>query len=166
MKTARMVCIANTHIFWDPEYPDVKLWQTNQLIRELQSSIGPGTPIILSGDFNSMPGSTVVQLLRDERVDPGNPEFASDALGLFPMPEMLSHRLNFESAYESVAGAEPLYTNYTGHYKGVLDYVWYSREHLAAVSVLKVHDADVLRGPEDAALPNSQKPIRSYRHNR
>ena len=158
MKTARMVCIANTHIFWDPDYPDVKLWQTNQLIRELQSSIGPGTPIILSGDFNSMPGSTVVQLLRDERVDPGNPEFASDALGLFPMPEMLSHRLNFESAYESVAGAEPLYTNYTGHYKGVLDYVWYSREHLAAVSVLKVHDADVLRGPEDAALPNSQNP--------
>jgi len=155
---SRLLCVANTHIFWDPEYPDVKLWQTHQLLRQLDAIVGTSTPIILCGDFNSMPGSTAVQLLRDESVDPNNDEFAQDALDLFPLPEMVNHQLGFDSAYESVVGAEPIYTNYTGHYKGTLDYIFFSRQYLAAVAVLKVQEESVLRGPENEPLPNSQNP--------
>ncbi len=30
------ICVANTHLFWDPEYADVKLWQTFMLVKELE----------------------------------------------------------------------------------------------------------------------------------
>lgn len=30
------LCVANTHLFWDPEYADVKLWQTHMLVKELE----------------------------------------------------------------------------------------------------------------------------------
>ena len=29
-------CVSNTHLFWDPEYADVKLWQTFMLVKELE----------------------------------------------------------------------------------------------------------------------------------
>jgi CCR4-NOT transcription complex subunit 6 len=29
--------VCNTHIFWDPEYPEVKLWQTHQLMTQIQN---------------------------------------------------------------------------------------------------------------------------------
>lgn len=36
VRTNRRVCVANTHIFWDPQYADVKLWQTLVLCQEIQ----------------------------------------------------------------------------------------------------------------------------------
>ena len=30
------LCVANTHLFWDPEFADVKLWQTVMLVKELE----------------------------------------------------------------------------------------------------------------------------------
>merc|ERR1712232_847825 len=58
------VCVANTHVFWDPEYRDVKLWQTHMLLRELEricmnTASGEPMPLILCGDFNSTPDSAV-----------------------------------------------------------------------------------------------------------
>jgi hypothetical protein len=54
------VCISNTHIFWDPEFADVKLWQTWTLASELDRfTSSRGLPLILCGDFNSEPDSSV-----------------------------------------------------------------------------------------------------------
>lgn len=35
----RRLCVANTHIYWDPEYADVKLWQTYVLCQELEKLV-------------------------------------------------------------------------------------------------------------------------------
>eukprot|EP00479_Gromia_sphaerica_P010633 TRINITY_DN494_c0_g1_i1.p1 TRINITY_DN494_c0_g1~~TRINITY_DN494_c0_g1_i1.p1 ORF type:complete len:217 (+),score=29.41 TRINITY_DN494_c0_g1_i1:498-1148(+) len=44
----RRLCVANTHIFWDPVYADVKLWQTWILAQELQKMIlGRDLPLLL-----------------------------------------------------------------------------------------------------------------------
>ena len=78
--------VASTHLFWDPDFPDVKLRQTERLLAEtrgfvrafLASNAGkrsagnagnagdavPGgaktsVPVIVAGDFNSVPGSDV-----------------------------------------------------------------------------------------------------------
>lgn len=71
MNQAILVCTA--HIHWDPEYSDVKLIQTMMLVHEIKtfvddilqkSSVPPSQkldpnviPLILCGDFNSLPDS-------------------------------------------------------------------------------------------------------------
>ena len=36
LPTPMPFCVANTHLFWDPDYADVKLWQTYMLVHELE----------------------------------------------------------------------------------------------------------------------------------
>jgi len=150
-----LVCVANTHIFWDPDYPDVKLWQTHVLLQELEGITGPRQlPLLLCGDFNSQPDSSVVELLAQEQVDPKHPDLAQDKVGILPPASQLTHTLGLVSAIAMVTGSEPPVTNYTGHYKGVLDYMFLN-ESLAAVSCLEFPGEEVLRGPDDTPLPNS-----------
>jgi hypothetical protein len=67
----RRLCVANTHIYWDPEYEDVKLWQTWVLCQELEKLVlERQLPMLLCGDFNSMPDSAVYDLLSSERYSP------------------------------------------------------------------------------------------------
>lgn len=63
------VCIANVHMFWDPEYRDVKLWQCWTLIKELEKfTLHRNLPLVLCGDFNSMPDSAVYEFLCSNKV--------------------------------------------------------------------------------------------------
>ena len=76
--------MSTCHIHWDPDYSDVKLIQTMMLMNELKnitedaliSSPGPETdgcdahlnitkdiPLILCGDFNSLPDSGTVSVI-------------------------------------------------------------------------------------------------------
>lgn len=78
------VVVANTHLFWDPGYGDVKLWQTNVLLNQLNKFLRQqrqsfkkeqtaprgsarqkfnDVPLILCGDFNSEPHSAVHRFL-------------------------------------------------------------------------------------------------------
>ena len=69
---------ANTHIFWDPEFPDVKLWQTWVLCQELEKLVLPrNLPLVLCGDFNSLVESSVYELLSTERVEQGEDVFGA-----------------------------------------------------------------------------------------
>jgi len=152
------ICVANTHIFWDPEYPDVKLWQTHVLLQELEGVTGPRQlPLILCGDFNSTPDSSVVELLAQEQVDPKHPDLGFDNVGILPPASQLTHTLGLVSAVALVTGSEPPVTNYTSTYKGVLDYVWVN-ESLAAVACLEMPTEEELRGIDDSPLPNSSFP--------
>ena len=36
LATPRRLCVVNTHLFWDPAYADVKLWQTHALVTEIE----------------------------------------------------------------------------------------------------------------------------------
>ena len=52
-------------------------------------------------------------------------------------------------------GSEPPYTNYTGNFKGVLDYVWFSAPHIRPLAVAPVPTAeDIMKC--GIALPNVQ----------
>lgn len=152
------ICVANTHIFWDPDYPDVKLWQTHMLLQELEGITGPRQlPLVLCGDFNSQPDSSVVELLAQESVDANHPDFKFDKVGILPSASQLTHTLGLVSSVALVTGNEPSFTNYTGSYKGVLDYIWLN-ESLAAVACLEMPTEAELRGIDDSPLPNSIHP--------
>lgn len=46
--------------------------------------------------------------------------------------------MQLQSVYRTVMGSEPPYTNYTGNFKGVLDYVWFSSPHIRPLAVAPV----------------------------
>lgn len=104
--------LATTHLFWDPAQEDVKLLQARRMLRplhELAQSLG--LPAIFAGDFNSLPGSKVYDLITKEH--------------------------QFESAYSQYKpeGGEPDFTNVNGasevedsqvaSFIGTLDYLFY-----------------------------------------
>ena len=71
------VCIANTHLYSNKDFPDVKLWQTWQLLQELETFVvsrGTNLPLMICGDFNSTPDTAVYDLLARQAVHPGHPD--------------------------------------------------------------------------------------------
>lgn len=152
------ICIANTHIYWDPEYPDVKLWQAHYLLQELEGIAGNRMlPLVLCGDFNSTPESAVVEFLAQERVKPEHVDLTWDKVGILPDAGHLTHTLGLASAVGLIHGSEPALTNYTGTFRGTLDYVWLN-EFLTGVSMLEMPTEQDLRQVENEYMPNSVFP--------
>lgn len=127
-------------------------------------------PLILCGDFNSLPDSAVYAYLTNSLKSPymnNNSSFNStvaanidkvyelDTLGILPNLNTLGNGLALASSY-SVVSAEPPYTNYTGHFTGVLDYIFYSRSTMKVNSVLEIDDEEKIK--KMTALPSPWYP--------
>ena len=148
----KQLCVANTHLYSHKDFPDVKLWQVWQLLQELESFVmsrGSNVPLILCGDLNSTPDTAAYDLLSRQVVHPGHPDVTlkngDDSIPrVLPDTRSLTHSFNFGSAYASVMGKEPPYTNYTANFKGVLDYIWYSAQYLRPLSTVPIPDEDEL----------------------
>lgn len=156
------ICVSNVHVFWDPKFADVKLWQTHILVKELQNFIAQNDlPLILMGDFNSEPSSSVYEFMHNGQVPADHSDLAKDLIGILPKVERLRHDLALASAYDAVMGKEPEFTNYTGHYKGTLDYIWYSADRLAPTAALDIPSAAELEedcGGKHGGMPHTKYP--------
>lgn len=150
------LCVANTHLYSNPELPDVKLWQCNALLQELEGFVhSRQLPLLVCGDFNSDVRSAVYELMSTQGVSPDHPDLGNDPCHVLPDASDLAHNMHLQSAYQSVMGSEPPYTNYTGNFKGVLDYVWFSTPHIRPLAVAPVPtEEDILKC--GIALPNVQ----------
>lgn len=156
------VCIANTHLYSNKDFPDVKLWQTWQLLQELESFVmsrGTNLPLIICGDFNSTPDTAVYDLLARQSVHPGHPDVnvstGDDCPNILPDAMNISHSFQLGSAYQTVLGDEPWVTNFTLNFKGVLDYIWYSAQNLRPLSAAPIpEEAQLTKNGE--ALPNTE----------
>jgi len=158
------ICIANTHLYSNKDHPDVKLWQTWQLLQELETFIlsrGANLPLMLVGDFNSTPDTAVYDLLFRQTVHPGHPDvnINSDengtATNILPDVINITHSFQLGSVYHTVTGEEPRHTNYTPSFKGVLDYMWYSANNLRPLSAAPIPDEENLTR-HGVALPSTQ----------
>jgi mRNA deadenylase 3'-5' endonuclease subunit Ccr4 len=103
--TGARLIVANLHIYWDPDFRDVKLVQVGILMEELQRiadqfarlpprkaadgtklttySEGTKIPLIVCGDFNSVPDSGVYQYMNEGFVPPDHPDFMGKNYGEF-----------------------------------------------------------------------------------
>lgn len=78
------VMVCNTHLFWNPEFEDVKLQQMVFFVQNISKFIedyvlerqkvnshdpAPGVAVAICGDFNSVPSSAVYQFLADGTCD-------------------------------------------------------------------------------------------------
>jgi CCR4-NOT transcription complex subunit 6 len=157
------VIVANAHIHWDPAFSDVKLIQVAMLMEELDElankwskrkdeksiNITDSTkiPLVICGDFNSIPNSGVYEYMSKGTIDRDHTDFQSHRYGKFTEIGM-SHPFSLRSAYaQGVNGKELLpFTNNTPGFQGVIDYIWYGT---SALSVEAVMD-----GPEAAYIEN------------
>lgn len=153
--------VANTHLFWDPEMTDVKLFQIDAFLQELElqsQRIGADVPIIIGGDFNSEPESSVYELLSTGSCS-GREDMGEDSYGVLSTCR-LQHNLHLRSSY-SLSGAEPSYTNYTTSYVGCLDYIWFTPETLVATALMEIPDertlfSNALDSDGASGIPNTQ----------
>lgn len=149
-ETLARILVVNSHIFWDPQFADVKLVQVGMMMDEIENfaskflsppsgSTGPTydstnmLPTIICGDFNSVPESGVYELLSKGVLAKDHPEFGDHLYGSFTS-EGVSHKLALKSSYSQVGELDV--TNYTPGFKGTLDYIWYTNNTLDVMSLL------------------------------
>lgn len=149
---SHLIIVANTHIYWDPELADVKLAQARYLLSRLaqfkllvSDKFDCSPSVVVTGDFNSLPGSQVYQYLMSGSSEAGTlPEISDDV----PIPLC--------SAYASTRG-EPHFTNYTPGFTGTLDYILFSPSGgIKPVSYLELPEPEAL--DVQGGLPNYYHP--------
>lgn len=170
----QLLCVANTHINANPDLKDVKLWQVHTLLKGLEKiAASADIPMLVCGDFNSIPSSAPHALLATGKVEPSHPDLTTDPLGILRPASKLCHQLPLVSAYSSFARMvgvaqgldhqrrrmdpatnEPLFTNCTRDFLGTLDYIFYTADSLMVESLLELLDEESLR--KDTGLPSPE----------
>ncbi|KEH41754.1 endonuclease/exonuclease/phosphatase family protein [Medicago truncatula] len=166
----QLLCVANTHVHVQQDLKDVKLWQVHTLLKGLEKiATSADIPMLVCGDFNSVPGSAPHALLAMGKVDPSHPDLTVDPLNILRPHSKLVHQLPLVSAYSSFARTaglafeqhkrrldggtkEPLFTSVTRDFVGTLDYIFYTADSLVVESLLELLDEESLR--KDTALPS------------
>eukprot|EP01029_Cantina_marsupialis_P018788 TRINITY_DN4331_c0_g1_i1.p1 TRINITY_DN4331_c0_g1~~TRINITY_DN4331_c0_g1_i1.p1 ORF type:complete len:568 (-),score=126.53 TRINITY_DN4331_c0_g1_i1:522-2225(-) len=159
LQTEERFLLCNTHLYWDPECPDVKVWQTQILLERLNEKFDR-LPIILCGDFNSESTSAVHELITTKRIQAVHCDLDKDLYMLID-PSRVSHNFDMKSAMSTLKGSDPDFTNYTGHFTGCLDYVFFSADSVQCYSGLDIPSKEVLSHKSNTAMPN---PIYSSDH--
>lgn len=164
---SRRVALVNTHLYSHKDFPDTKLWQSLFLLRAVDAFCNRARetlPLLLAGDFNSGPESSVYELLATRSVNPRHPDLAPRAgangfagVNVLPDARSITHRLPIASAYATVTGREPEFTNFTAGFRGVLDYVWFDSNRMRCAAVASIPSIATLTAAGDA-LPNPQYP--------
>ncbi|KIY62013.1 hypothetical protein CYLTODRAFT_384144 [Cylindrobasidium torrendii FP15055 ss-10] len=172
--TGTRIIVSNAHLLWPASFSDVKLVQTALLVDEIQSYAKEWSryppppdqparyadwtkiPVVVCGDFNSVPDSGVYEFLSNGHLDAGHPEFMGRLYGRYT-DEGLDHRLHLKSAYAPTNAGELLpFTNFTSSFQGVLDYLWYSTPTLGVTAVLGEIDKEYLS--KVVGFPNAHYP--------
>jgi CCR4-NOT transcription complex subunit 6 len=173
----QLICVANTHIHANPELNDVKIWQVHTLLKGLEKiAASADIPMLVAGDFNSVPGSPAHSLLLHGKVDHAVLDQSFDPLN-FLKEQKLVHTLPLASAYARVMDAnvsspgdhrlekqrarlcpkthEPLFTNISKDFKGTLDYILYTKDSLIPTAILELPAEAEILGTPDETLPNA-----------
>lgn len=169
-----LVCTA--HIHWDPEFCDVKLIQTMMLSNELKTildevchSFKPGqkydsnnVQLLLCGDFNSLPDSGVIEFLNTGRVSMDHADFKElgyksclQKISNCDTPNEFTHSFKLASAYSE--DIMP-YTNFTFDFKGIIDYIFYSKQGMVPLGLLGPLSSDWLRENKVVGCPHPRIP--------
>eukprot|EP00884_Botryococcus_braunii_P020456 jgi/Botrbrau1/7094/Bobra.0165s0116.1 len=171
-----------THLFWNPDFPDVKAVQAELLCRHIAETLsreGSAAPVILAGDFNSLwrkyttdawdtvpvggyISSGAYELLSTGSLPDTAPDHPRQRRAAYDVQALTTAGLRWESAMLAANGKEPPLTNKTSTFAGCLDYIWMQQgkwEVLATLGLPYPEDA----GPQPECVdlppcPNPQQP--------
>lgn len=125
--TAKRIIVATAHFFWNPDYEHVKYGQASMLLDYInQLSLDQlDTPILLCGDFNSLPDSNVLRLFHGQAPIKSDPESKQEHFNI--IQELYkSKQLIFKSAYSLYKDSPHPLTNCTQDFEGCIDYILYT----------------------------------------
>ncbi|KRH92705.1 Glucose-repressible alcohol dehydrogenase transcriptional effector CCR4, partial [Pseudoloma neurophilia] len=119
-----ILIVINVHIHWNPEFSDVKLFQVILLLEAIQvfKEKYPSAGILLLGDFNSLRNSAVYEVVSTGQIKPESLDFLFYDYAPY-FKEGFQHDLLFRDAYSE---SDQEFTNFTAHFKGILDYIFYN----------------------------------------
>ncbi|XP_025417733.1 2',5'-phosphodiesterase 12 isoform X2 [Sipha flava] len=140
--TKHLLLICNTHLISDPEGDSTRLMQSLielTIINQIKKKLDIDYPernksIIFCGDFNSTPESGVYDLATNLLL----PEKHRNDNLLNNLKNVLDFKL--ESAY----GIDVEYSNYTQSFFGLLDYIYFTNQHLEVIQTLPMPPHDVV----------------------
>ncbi|KAF2743668.1 hypothetical protein M011DRAFT_496791 [Sporormia fimetaria CBS 119925] len=182
LETGTRFIVGNVHVFWNPDYTDVKTVQVAILLEALtkyaeryvkwppltekekfrftngedgEDEVPPvkpapsqkysdatQIPLLLCGDFNSLPNSGICHLITHGSLESSHDAFGGRGYGNFTK-EGIRHPFKLKSSYSAIG--ELAFTNYTPNFVGVLDYIWYSANTLQVAGLLGDVDKDYLQ---------------------
>ena len=174
--------VANSHIYWDHRYRDVKLVQVGMLLEELEKIVdqfsrlpakldinpeynngkppsydprqkGRDIPLLLCVDLNSLAHSAVYDFLSTGEIPPNHEDFMSHLYGHYTN-RGLRHHLGLRSS--SASFGEMRMTNYTPTFDAAIDYIFFSHRTLKVTSVLGDVDRSYL--DKVVGFPNAHFP--------
>ncbi|KAA1471720.1 glucose-repressible alcohol dehydrogenase transcriptional effector [Dentipellis sp. KUC8613] len=185
-KTGTRFIVANTHIYWDPAFRDVKLVQVALLIDEVDKVAShfakypprlpspapkdaspdapPPRPPPVYADGTKIP--TIVTGDYNSVPESGVYEYLSNGSVPSDHPDFMSHSYGkyTSDGLKHRLGLKSAYagtgdqtlTNYTPSFKGGIDYIWYSTANLAVNAVLGEIDKSYL--DKSVGFPNVHYP--------
>eukprot|EP00040_Diaphanoeca_grandis_P031405 m.187902 g.187902 ORF g.187902 m.187902 type:complete len:675 (-) comp32321_c1_seq1:56-2080(-) len=157
------IAVVTTHITSAWETPAKQICQIQELLVQLDVAIPKDIPLVLAGDFNSLPGSGAYRLITEGQLSVNDPHAMVSREDMMcgislPYPN-LAHQIVLESAYKKIYGGEPMFTNFTSEpvsFSGTLDYIFYTEKTLDVACVMPLPSFDACR--KEVALPNSIYP--------
>lgn len=97
--------------------------------------------LLLCGDFNSLPESGVIEFLQTSRISAKHPDFKD--LGYKSCLQRISYNSDRTTEYthafrlSTAYSAEVMpFTNYTFDFKGIIDYIFYSKPNMTPLGLL------------------------------
>lgn len=155
-----MLCVVNTHLYSNHQRADVKLWQTINLIREIQQFLSTrDLALLICGDFNSEPSSSVYKFITERNILPNSPELILDErLRILPDVQNIVHDIHLLSAMNTALGHEPMFSNYTAKFRGTLDYMFYTPSKLRILATTNFPEEQEIRSVSGEGLPSACYP--------
>jgi len=167
--SGKRITTINTHLYWDPKFVFVKYGQLVKILIDIENKYSLLAPIILCGDFNSLPDSNVIKYIYNEKPDMGITIEVEAEKNKFIIQEIWDkypNKFNLRSAYDSYKCENenefdyiknhPDFTNFTLEFKGNLDYIIYSKEYFKLKELLKIPTDDSIINK--STLPNKYYP--------
>lgn len=164
-ESGKKFTLANTHLFWNPEFEYIKYGQISKILTHLNENY-KDEPLIFTGDLNSLPWSNVMRYLyRLKPVINSNTkgDYYNNKKYMEKFHAESMHDFNLSSAFQNykpivmkglntpvdeglineqvfnkLADNHPEFTNFTDEFYGCLDYIFYSKESLVVSELMEI----------------------------
>ncbi|KAH3670356.1 hypothetical protein WICMUC_004852 [Wickerhamomyces mucosus] len=162
--TDEIILVLNTHLYW--KYDDIKLLQTIIITKSLANwkLKYPNCKILLMGDFNSTPNSSVYSYLKFGMISSMNKDIKpyiqpSNNLDQLNPIFFLQNPIDLNSNIlqdEINLKSNGIFTCYTKKLYGIFDYIWYNSKDFKLYKKLSGIDENYLKDIQ--GFPNDEFP--------
>ncbi|ORD93439.1 CCR4 [Enterospora canceri] len=128
--TSTTIIVANVHLYYNPEFTDVKAIQLMVFFEEVEfvKEKYKNSRVIFLGDFNTLKKTVLYEYVTNRKMDGA----VFEPYDYGTLNDGIAHNLRLMDAYD---GQEITFTNFTPTFKEVIDYIFYS-DGLSLTSVI------------------------------